>query len=60
MIDNGRRLLIIQVAKQIVEDVQDDVFAPLEVLLENVPSVKLQAFIPKEKVYELAKTTRVD
>ena len=49
MIDNGRRLLIIQVAKQIVEDVQDDVFAPLEILLKNVSSVELQAFIPKEK-----------
>ena len=58
--NNARRVLIRQVAEQIVEDVQDDVFAPLEVLLESVPSVKLQAFIPKEKVYELAKTTRVD
>ena len=60
MIDNGRRLLIIKVAEQIVEDVQDDVFAPLEVLLEDVPSIKLEAFIPKERVHELAKSTRVD
>ena len=60
MIDNGRRLLIIKVAEQIVEDVQDDIFAPLEVLLEDVPSIKLEAFIPKERVYELTKSTRVD
>ena len=49
MIDNGRRLLIIKVAEQIVEDVQDDVFAPLEILFKNVSSVELQAFIPNER-----------
>ena len=58
--NNARRVLVIKVAEQIVEDVQDDVFAPLEVLLEDVPSIKLEAFIPKERVHELAKSTRVD
>ncbi len=43
--NNARRILVIKVAEQIVEDVQDDVFAPLEVLLEDVPSTKLEAFI---------------
>ena len=58
--NNARRILVIKVAEQIVEDVQDDVFAPLEVLLEDVPSIKLEAFIPKEREHELAKSTRVD
>tara|TARA_S200002703_G_scaffold36012_1_gene31117 strand:- start:16 stop:210 length:195 start_codon:yes stop_codon:yes gene_type:complete len=64
MIDNGRRLLIRQVAEQIVEDVNDDAFAPLEVLLESVNDNKLMAFLPKEVLGESKnrpdKTTRVD
>lgn len=59
--NNARRVLVIKVAEQIVEDVSEEVFGPLEVLLQDVPFVKLEAFIPKEKSYdELAKSTRVD
>jgi len=59
--NNARRILVIKVAEQIVEDVSEEVFGPLEVLLQDIPTVKLEAFIPKEKVYdELAKSTRVD
>tara|TARA_R100000664_G_C2740187_1_gene128800 strand:- start:269 stop:475 length:207 start_codon:yes stop_codon:yes gene_type:complete len=43
--NNARRVLVMKVAEQIAEDVQDDVFAPLEVLLEDVSSKKLEAFI---------------
>ena len=59
--NNARRVLVIKVAEQIVEDVSEEVFGPLEVLLQDVPFVKLEAFILKEKGYdELAKSTRVD
>tara|TARA_R100001509_G_scaffold89285_1_gene51238 strand:+ start:260 stop:442 length:183 start_codon:yes stop_codon:yes gene_type:complete len=59
--NNARRILVIKVAEQIVEDVSEEVFGPLEVLLQDVPTVKLEAFIPKEKGHdELAKSTRVD
>ena len=58
--NNTRRVLIMKVAEQIVEDVSDETFGPLEVLLQDVPTANLEAFIPKEKVHELAKTTRVD
>ena len=62
--NNARRVLIRQVAEQIVEDVNDDAFAPLEVLLESVTDHKLMAFLPKEALNESKdrpeKTTRVD
>jgi len=62
--NNARRVLIRQVAEQIVEDVSDDVFAPIEVLLESVTDHKLMAFLPKEVLSESKnrpnKTTRVD
>jgi len=62
--NNARRVLIRQVAKQIVEDVNDDAFAPIEVLLESVTDNKLMAFLPKEVLGESKnrsdKTTRVD
>ena len=62
--NNARRVLIRQVAEQIVEDVNDDAFAPIEVLLEGVNDNKLMAFLPKEVLSESKdrpeKTTRVD
>ena len=62
--NNARRVLIRQVAEQIVEDVNDDAFAPIEVLLESVTDHKLMAFLPKEVLSESKnrpnKTTRVD
>jgi len=62
--NNARRVLIRQVAEQIVEDVNDNAFAPLEVLLEGVNDNKLMAFLPKEVLGESKnrpdKTTRVD
>ena len=62
--NNARRVLIRQVAEQIVEDVSDDAFAPIEVLLESVTDNKLMAFLPKEVLGESKnrpdKTTRVD
>ena len=62
--NNARRVLIRQVAEQIVEDVSDDAFAPIEVLLESETDNKLMAFLPKEVLGESKnrpdKTTRVD
>ena len=62
--NNARRVLIRQVAEQIVEDVNDDAFAPIEVLLESVTDNKLMAFLPKEVLGESKnrsdETTRVD
>lgn len=46
---NIRKLLIKQVANQIVKDVDNNTFAPLNLLLQDVPSATLESFIPKEK-----------
>ena len=45
---NIRKLLIEQVANQIVKDVDNNTFAPLNLLLHDVPSATLESFLPKE------------
>jgi hypothetical protein len=40
--------LIMKVAKQIVEDVETNTYAPLQILLEDVPVKKLESFVPDD------------
>ena len=45
---DNKTQLIMKVAKQIVEDVEANTYAPLQILLEDVPIKKLESFIPDE------------
>lgn len=46
--NNAKQALIKNVVKQIVEDIGEEIFVPLENLLEDVSEAKLKSFIYNE------------
>ena len=43
--NNAKQALIKNVVKQIVEDINEEIFVPLENLLEDVSEAKLKSFV---------------